>query len=106
MNVTKIPNVTLNPGDNFVPYAWTDAQTVHAHVTLPPPGPPAPGCDFAFGVEVTQAVIKDGVRGLTIRYTPPQPLPPPEGSPPPPDGEPLPPPPDGIVNGTLVVFEP
>ena len=86
MNVTKIPNVTLTPGDNFIDYEWGDAQVVHAHVTLPPPGPPGqPGCDFAFGVQLAQATIRNGVKGLTIRYQSP-------------NGQPL-------TNGTLVVYE-
>ena len=85
MNVTKIP-VTLNPGDNFVPYAWTDAQTVRAHVTLPAQPWGAPGCDCAMGVQLTQVVEKNGVNGLTLKYQSP-------------NGQPL-------TGGTLVVFEP
>ncbi len=87
MSVTTILNVTLYPGENFVEHDWTDAQTVRAHVALPLPGPPTPGCDFAMGVTLTQAIEKDGKRGLTLKYE--SPLDPPEP----------------LTGGTVVVFE-
>ena len=85
MTITEIP-VDLNPGDNFVPHEWTTPRAIRAHVTLPPPGPPAPGCDYAMGVQLTQAIVKNGAKGLTIKYQSP-------------NGQPL-------TGGTLVVFEP